>query len=98
MEFLTHVFVVQHVHVINKEDDIEDVKMIGVYATEELAQQAIERTLKLQGFRSAPDGFHIDRYEVNKDHWTSGYFTTYYREDGTEYYSDDEVEQGGSQT
>ena len=72
MEF---VYLVQHVHIIN--EDEEEVKIIGVYTTEKLAQEAIERTSKLEGFSEYLEGFHIDKYELNKDHWTEGYVTVY---------------------
>ena len=67
------VYVVQHVHIIN--DDEEDVKMIGVYSNEQLAQEAVARLRSQPGFCDVPDGFHIDRYELNKDHWTEGFVT-----------------------
>jgi hypothetical protein len=69
------VYVVQHVHIIN--DDEEDVKMIGVYATKQLAQEAVERLCKQPGFCETTDGFHIDPYDINKDHWTEGFVTDY---------------------
>lgn len=67
------VFILQHVHVFGEDD--EDVKMIGVYSTHELAKAAIERMRLLPGFRGTPDGFSIDCYKVNVDHWTEGYIT-----------------------
>ncbi len=67
------VFVLQHVHVL--EEDQEDVKMIGVYSTPERAKAAIKRMRTLPGFRDAPDGFSIDRYRVDEDHWVEGYIT-----------------------
>lgn len=67
------VWIVQHVHEFNDED--EDVKFIGVYRSQESAERAVER-LKLQpGFKDAIEGFHIDEYELDKDHWVEGYFT-----------------------
>ena len=77
MEAPNDVFLVHHSHCIDKEYDYDDVKLIGVYATQELAQQAVERAQKLSGFRKTPDGFSIDRYELNKDHWTAGYVTAF---------------------
>lgn len=67
------VYVLQHVHKL--EVDNEDVKLIGVYSTEDQAITAIERMISLPGFRKAPDGFHIDGYELDQDHWTEGYVT-----------------------
>ena len=75
------VYVVQHVHIIN--DDEEDVKMIGVYSTEQLAQKAVSRLLSQPGFCDVPEGFHVDRYELNKDHWTEGFITVYPGDCGT---------------
>jgi hypothetical protein len=67
------VFVLQHVHELSP--DNEDVKLIGVYSTEDQAKAATERMVGMPGFREAPDGFHIDTYELDEDHWTEGYVT-----------------------
>lgn len=68
---MTHVCVLQHVHVAPNGD--EDVKLIGVYVTEADAQAAVSRLRQQPGFREQPEGFHISRYELNKDHWTEGF-------------------------
>jgi hypothetical protein len=68
----TH-FVLQHVHVIN--DGEEDVKLIGVYSTRERAEQAVARLRSQPGFCDTPEGFSIDEYPVDQDHWTEGYVT-----------------------
>lgn len=65
------VFVLQHVHLT--EDDVEDVKFIGVYSSRENAQAAVERLGHVPGFLDVPDGFHIDEYQVDQDHWGEGY-------------------------
>lgn len=67
------VFVLQHVHVIN--DGEEDVQLIGVYSTRELAEQAVARLRSQPGFCDTPEGFSIDEYPVDQDHWTEGYVT-----------------------
>lgn len=67
------VFLVYHVRVLN--DDEEDVKLLGVYSTEKHAADAVERARRLPGFSDAPEGFIIDRYVVDEDHWTDGYVT-----------------------
>jgi hypothetical protein len=67
------VFVLQHVH--STEDDLEDVKFIGVYSSREKAQAAMERLGHAPGFSDAPDGFHIDEYDLDRDHWVEGYVT-----------------------
>jgi len=53
----------------------DDEKLIGVYRVQADAQAAIERLRNKPGFVTFPDGFHIDRYELNRDHWTEGYVT-----------------------
>jgi hypothetical protein len=79
------VFVVQHLHPLPQGD--EDTKLIGVYSTRERAVAAIERLRGSPGFRQFPElvfpgksesdeqGFYIDEYEVDLDHWTEGYET-----------------------
>lgn len=70
---MEHVYVVQHVHELP--GDREDVKFVGVYATQEDAELAVERLKKQPGFRDCPAGFTVDRYEVGQDHWTEGFVT-----------------------
>lgn len=67
------VFVVTHLHELPNGE--EDVKMIGVYATQRDAEDAVTRTKQLPGFCDALDGFTIDAYSIGKDHWTEGYVT-----------------------
>ena len=66
------IYVVQHVHEV---DDDENVKMIGVYSTEDEAKAAVSRASTKPGFRDHPDAFQISRYELNKDHWTEGFIS-----------------------
>lgn len=68
-----YVFVVQHVHELKGDD--EDVKLIGVYSTEENARAAVARLSLQPGFRESASGFHVDRYTVDKDHWAEGFVT-----------------------
>jgi len=76
------VFVVQHLHTLPHGED--DVKMIGVYATREDAIRATRRLASQPGFCDSPEivdpnstndmqGFHVDEYEIGKDHWQEGY-------------------------
>jgi hypothetical protein len=53
----------------------EDEKLIGVYSSPESAERARQRSVSLPGFRDAPDGFHVDCYTLNEDHWTEGFVT-----------------------
>ncbi len=68
-----YVFVVQHAREMT--EDVEDVKLIGIYSTEESAKAAIERLSLQHGFREATSSFHIDRYRVDEDQWTEGFVT-----------------------
>lgn len=49
------------------------VKVIGIYSSEALADAAVQRTRLLPGFAEEPDGFTIQRYEIDKDHWPRGF-------------------------
>ena len=68
---MARVFVVQHVH--SREDGVEDVKFIGVYSSREKAEAAVLRLSLQPGFSDAPDGFNVDEYRVDQDHWSEGY-------------------------
>ena len=70
---MASVFVLQHVH--STGDAAEDVKFIGVYSSREKAQGAAARLGRTPGFSDAPDGFHIDEYQVDQDQWVDGYAT-----------------------
>lgn len=74
------VFVVHHTYEL---EGVEEVKLIGVYSSEDNAKAAALRTSALPGFRDHPDEFQIDRYPLDKDHWTEGFFT-WYPSDGEE--------------
>ncbi len=67
------VFLLQHVHELP--DGEEDVKLIGVYSSEDHAEKAKQRVLTKPGFRDSPEGFSIDRYTVDTDNWTEGYIS-----------------------
>lgn len=49
------------------------VKVVGIYSSRTLAEVATERTRQLPGFADEPDGFAIEQYEVDKDHWPRGF-------------------------
>jgi hypothetical protein len=66
------VYLLWHSHDLNGE---VDAKLLGVYSSEQRALEARERAKALPGLRENPSGFHIDEYEVDKDHWTEGFVT-----------------------
>jgi len=49
------------------------VKVIGIYSSQALAEEAIERTRVLPGFMDQPDSFKIDLYAIDEDHWPRGF-------------------------
>jgi len=51
----------------------DDEKLIGVYRAEAGAKAAIERLRDKPGFTDFRDGFLIDPYELDGDHWTEGF-------------------------
>jgi hypothetical protein len=68
------VFLLWHSHDLGNGET--DDKLIGVYSSEAEANAARIRKLQFEGFRDAPEGFLIERYELNRDYWSEGYFTT----------------------
>ena len=55
-------------------DKYDDSKLLGVYRTEELADSAMSRFRDKPGFREPGGEFEIDKYKVNQDNWTEGFF------------------------
>lgn len=82
---MTSVFVLQHLHHLPSGED--SVFLIGIYQTETAARSAVSRLSTKPGFCKHPnlvdpenidndEGFHVDRYELDQDHWTEGFVTT----------------------
>ena len=67
------VFVVQHEHELPSGCD--DVKLVGIYSTRARAESAVEHAKTLQGFAAVPEGFHIDEYTIDANHWMEGFVT-----------------------
>ena len=67
------VYLLQHVRESLKEGKNEDIKIIGVYRNESDARVAISKLKQKSGFSSYVDGFHVDKYELGKDHWEEGF-------------------------
>ena len=74
------VFVLHHVNKLLSGE--EDVKLIGIYSSEASAQRAIERLSSQPGFRKYLEGFDIGCYELDKDHWTEGFLSTWVNKSG----------------
>jgi hypothetical protein len=67
---LTAVFVVHHEY--QRDDDRDETKLIGIYSSEAKAKLAIERLRVLPAFSECPDGFSVDCYPIDADHWIQG--------------------------
>ena len=64
------VYFVQHENI--EDDYIEEPRVVGIYTSEKLAQEAIERAKKLSGYEDYPEGFKITKYILNLDQWVAG--------------------------
>ncbi|WP_405177648.1 hypothetical protein [Nocardia sp. NBC_01377] len=64
-------FLLEHVRSVG--NGAEDRKRIGIYSSEPDAHEAIDRLRTQDGFSDYPDGFTIQRFEIDEDHWTDGY-------------------------
>ena len=69
---LQRVHLLWHIRVI---DDEEDFKMIGVYRSSEAAEAAVARLVEQPGFSDYPEGFTIEAYVLDQDHWLEGFVT-----------------------
>ncbi len=67
------VYVLQHSREVG--DDEEDIKLIGVFSSEEKGQEAIETLRGKPGFSQYLDGFSLDRYELDHVWWSDGFVT-----------------------
>jgi hypothetical protein len=68
---MKNVYILQHI--VPRAPESENVKVIGIYSSEQKAAEAIKRLKSKPGFATVKEGFHIDKYELNKDHWTEGF-------------------------
>ncbi|CAG0926367.1 hypothetical protein TFLX_00035 [Thermoflexales bacterium] len=78
------VYLLQHLHVLANGE--EDAKIIGIYSSRSAALAAIDRVKTQPGFSDFPrlldplsedevDGFYIDEYVLDQDHWSEGFIT-----------------------
>jgi hypothetical protein len=49
------------------------VKVVGLYSSRVLAEEAMDRARGLPGFAQEPEGFTIEQYELDRDHWPRGF-------------------------
>ena len=62
-------------HLVWDEQEGDDLKLLGVYSTQALADERIGRARDSLGFRDEPDCFDVARYVVNQDQWDEGFVT-----------------------
>lgn len=69
------VYLLQHAPLNEEEDDFlyDEIKIIGIFSSKELAQQEIEKLVKLPGFINQSNAFIIGPYELNQDYWAEGF-------------------------
>ncbi len=72
---MTTVFLVQHAYELK--ESYESVKIIGVYASWASAELAVARLSLQPGFQDTHEGFSIDAYKIDEDHWIEGFVTPY---------------------
>ena len=60
-------------------DSDENALLLGVYSSEEAANDRIDRSNESPGFVDYPAGFQISRYVVDHDEWPEGFTEYTYR-------------------
>lgn len=60
-------------HVRQKDEDNEDIKHIGIFATRADAENARMQLADKPGFKQHPDGFYIDECEIGTINWSEGF-------------------------
>lgn len=78
---MNKVYLLWHTNIDEDLPGGEDVKLIGVYSSEELAISAQERMVIQFGFRDQPEGFEISTYILDKDNWAEGFITVRFDEE-----------------
>lgn len=69
---MKYVFLLEHVR-IDEDDGCEYLKTIGVYSSQANAEAVINQLKEKPGFVNYPDGFNIDKYEIDKIFWNDGF-------------------------
>ena len=70
---MDYVFLLWHSYELD--DGSEETKLLGVYSSEEIANNKIAEYRRLPGFCDHLDGFEIAKYKVNIDQWKEGFVT-----------------------
>ncbi len=67
---MENVYILHHVY---EYDELEEVRVIGVYKTENKAKAALNILRQKNDFNEYPNGFYINEYQLNKSRWTEGF-------------------------
>lgn len=71
---MTSVFLVWHTYSEDGGDDeLSNAKLLGVYSDRGKAAGRVARSVEQRGFQDWPEGFTIDEYVVDADHWRDGF-------------------------
>lgn len=68
---MSQIFVLLHEY--EASDGTGDLKLIGVFSTEETAQAAIKQLRKQPGFKQHYKGFVIEACELDQAQWAEGF-------------------------
>lgn len=60
-------------HTYENESGNEDIKLIGIYSSEDRAKEALEKVRMQPGFRDHPDGFEIADAALDMTGWRDGF-------------------------
>lgn len=60
-------------HVYEPVDRPEEVKLIGIFSSEDLARSAIGALSHQSGFSEHRDGFEINEWQVDRIGWAEGF-------------------------
>jgi hypothetical protein len=67
---MIEVYLLEH---LRTDPEGEHLKIIGVFSSKQMAEQAIAQLRQKPGFIDYLDGFNIDRYIVDKVFWGDGF-------------------------
>lgn len=71
---MNSVYLLQHTYLYGENDEYEETKVLGIFDSNEKAQDAVKEYIKLPGFREFTDEcFSIDEYQLNAKEWAEGF-------------------------
>ncbi len=68
------VYLLQHVYQYGKNNEYDEIKVLGIFDCEETVKKAIEYYKKMPGFRDfSEECFVFEKYDINRLEWISGF-------------------------